>query len=66
MTQTHGRSESEGSDVEYTAVRTKHGTINVRVFYPKSGEDKKVKGERGALVYMHGGTCRGIHTAAHY
>ncbi|KAI0636918.1 Alpha/Beta hydrolase protein [Trametes polyzona] len=41
--------------VEFTAVRTKHGTIPVRVFYPKSGEAYKADGAAGALVYMHGG-----------
>ncbi|KAI0331114.1 hypothetical protein GY45DRAFT_1322820 [Cubamyces sp. BRFM 1775] len=42
-------------DVEFTAVRTKHGTISVRVFYPASGKQRKEKVEAGALVYMHGG-----------
>ncbi len=42
--------------VEFTAVRTKHGTIPIRVFYPESGKEKKPKGEAGAIVYMHGGT----------
>ncbi|KAI0748175.1 Alpha/Beta hydrolase protein [Daedaleopsis nitida] len=42
-------------EVEFTAVRTKHGTTYVRVFYPKSGEEQKKEGEAGALVYMHGG-----------
>ncbi|TFK92108.1 hypothetical protein K466DRAFT_481296 [Polyporus arcularius HHB13444] len=41
--------------VEFTAVRTKHGTIPIRVFYPESGKEKKPKGEAGAIVYMHGG-----------
>ncbi|OSC99103.1 hypothetical protein PYCCODRAFT_1438711 [Trametes coccinea BRFM310] len=41
--------------VEFTAVRTEHGTIPVRVFYPKSGEQHKSQGQAGALVYMHGG-----------
>jgi acetyl esterase/lipase len=42
-------------EVEFTAVRGPHGTIPVRVFYPKSGEEKRKKGEAGALVYFHGG-----------
>jgi acetyl esterase/lipase len=42
-------------DVEFTAVRGPHGTIPVRVFYPASGEERRKKGEAGALVYFHGG-----------
>lgn len=42
-------------DIEFTAIRGPHGTIPVRVFYPKSGEDKRKNGEAAALVYMHGG-----------
>ncbi|TIA16661.1 hypothetical protein D6C80_04384 [Aureobasidium pullulans] len=42
-------------EVEFTAVRGPHGTIPVRVLYPKSGEDKRKKGEAAALVYFHGG-----------
>ncbi|WVR08950.1 hypothetical protein IAU60_006009 [Kwoniella sp. DSM 27419] len=42
-------------DVEFTAVRGPHGTIPVRVFYPKSGEEKRKKGEAAALIYFHGG-----------
>jgi acetyl esterase/lipase len=42
-------------EVEFTAVRGPHGTIPVRVFYPKSGEEKKKNGEAGALIYFHGG-----------
>jgi acetyl esterase/lipase len=38
--------------VEFTAVRGPHGTIPVRVLYPKSG---KAEGENGAWVYFHGG-----------
>ncbi|MCJ1472720.1 Carboxylesterase [Lambiella insularis] len=41
--------------VEFTAIRGPHGTIPVRVFYPKSGEGKRSKGESGALLYFHGG-----------
>lgn len=42
-------------EVEFTALRGPHGTIPVRVFHPKSGEDRKKKGEAGALIYFHGG-----------
>lgn len=42
-------------EVEFTAVRGPHGTIPVRVLYPKSGEDKRKNGQAGALVYFHGG-----------
>ncbi|KAF2636627.1 hypothetical protein P280DRAFT_501185 [Massarina eburnea CBS 473.64] len=42
-------------EVEFTALRGPHGTIPVRVLYPKSGEDKRQKGEAGALIYFHGG-----------
>lgn len=42
-------------EVEFTAVRGPYGTIPVRVFYPKSGEEKRKKGEAGALIYFHGG-----------
>jgi acetyl esterase/lipase len=42
-------------EVEFTAVRGPHGTIPVRVLYPKSGEEKRKKGEAGALIYFHGG-----------
>lgn len=42
-------------EVEFTAVRGLHGTIPVRVFYPKSGEERRKKGEAAALVYFHGG-----------
>ncbi|CAN9155395.1 unnamed protein product [Alternaria alternata] len=38
--------------VEFTAVRGPHGTIPVRVLYPKS---EKAEGENGAWVYFHGG-----------
>ena len=41
--------------VEFTAVRGPHGAIPVRVFYPKSGAEKKRMGASGALVYFHGG-----------
>jgi len=43
------------SDVEFTAIRGPHGTIPVRVFYPKSGEAKKNERDAGALIYFHGG-----------
>jgi len=42
-------------EVEFTAIRGPHGTIPVRVLYPKSGEDKRKNGEAAALVYFHGG-----------
>jgi acetyl esterase/lipase len=42
-------------EVEFTAVRGPHGTIPVRVLYPKSGEEHRKKGEAGALIYFHGG-----------
>ncbi|KAF2813004.1 uncharacterized protein BDZ99DRAFT_496098 [Mytilinidion resinicola] len=42
-------------EVEFTAIRGPHGTIPVRVLYPKSGEEKRKKGEAAALVYFHGG-----------
>jgi acetyl esterase/lipase len=42
-------------DVEFTAIRGPHGTIPVRIFFPKSGESYRQKSEAGALVYMHGG-----------
>lgn len=41
--------------VEFTAIRGPHGTVPLRVFYPSSGEEKRRRGEAGALVYMHGG-----------
>jgi hypothetical protein len=42
-------------EVEFTAVRGPHGTIPMRVLLPKSGEEKRKKGEAGALIYFHGG-----------
>ncbi|KAJ9621907.1 hypothetical protein H2203_006787 [Taxawa tesnikishii (nom. ined.)] len=42
-------------DVEFTALRGPHGTIPVRVLYPKSGEDKRKNGQAAALIYFHGG-----------
>jgi hypothetical protein len=42
-------------EVEFTAVRGPHGTIPVRVLYPKSGADEKKNGHAGASVYFHGG-----------
>lgn len=41
--------------VEFTAIRGPHGTIHTRVFYPKSGEDKRKSGDAAALIYFHGG-----------
>jgi acetyl esterase/lipase len=42
--------------VEFTAVRGPHGSIPVRLFYPKSVVDGGKKNENvAALVYMHGG-----------
>jgi acetyl esterase/lipase len=41
-------------DVEFIALRVPHGTIPVRVLYPKSGEHKTMRGEAGALIYFHG------------
>jgi acetyl esterase/lipase len=41
--------------VEFTAIRGPHGTIPIRVFYPKSGEEKHKTGDAGALIYFHGG-----------
>jgi acetyl esterase/lipase len=46
--------------VEFTAVRGKHGTVPIRLFYPKNFEDSRRGMAKGdvkipALVYMHGG-----------
>ncbi|CZR52818.1 uncharacterized protein PAC_02695 [Phialocephala subalpina] len=41
--------------VEFTAIRGPHGTIPLRIFYPKSGEGRKRAGDAGALIYFHGG-----------
>jgi acetyl esterase/lipase len=41
--------------VEFTAIRGPHGTIPIRVFYPKSGEEKRKAGDAAALIYFHGG-----------
>lgn len=41
--------------VEFTAIRGPHGTIPIRVFYPKSGEEKRNARDAGALIYFHGG-----------
>lgn len=46
--------------VEFAGVRGKHGTVPVRLFYPRNFEDSRrgqVKGnvKVPALVYMHGG-----------
>ena len=43
------------NNVEFTAIRGPHGTIPIRVFYPKSGEGKRKAGDAAALVYFHGG-----------
>ena len=40
--------------VEFTAVRGPHGTIPIRLFYPKAVVDG-IKHDVAALVYMHGG-----------
>ncbi|KAK3491571.1 Alpha/Beta hydrolase protein [Neurospora crassa] len=42
-------------DVEFTAIRGPHGTIPVRILYPTSGKDNRIKGKAGALIYFHGG-----------
>jgi acetyl esterase/lipase len=42
-------------EVEFTALRGPHGTIPIRVLYWKSGEDKRKRGQAGALIYFHGG-----------
>jgi acetyl esterase/lipase len=41
--------------VEFPAIRGPHGTIPIRVLYPSSGEDRRAKGEAGALIDFHGG-----------
>ncbi|GAD92398.1 hypothetical protein SMAC_07896 [Paecilomyces variotii No. 5] len=41
--------------VEFITLRGPYGTIPVRAFYPKSGEDKTNAGDAAALVYFHGG-----------
>src|ERR1700750_2475646 len=41
--------------VEFTAIRSRHGTIPIRILYPTSGKAKKDKDEAGALIYFHGG-----------
>jgi hypothetical protein len=43
------------NNVEFTAIRGPHGTIPIRVFYPKSGEEKRKAGDAAALIYFHGG-----------
>jgi acetyl esterase/lipase len=42
-------------DVEFTAICGPHGTVPIRVFYPKTGEQMRERGEAGALIYFHGG-----------
>ncbi|KAF1362587.1 alpha/beta-hydrolase [Lizonia empirigonia] len=49
-----GKQHAIGS-VEFTSIRGPHGTIPVRVLYPKSGASHRQNGEAGALVYFHGG-----------
>ncbi|TDZ28353.1 Carboxylesterase NlhH [Colletotrichum trifolii] len=41
--------------VEFNAVRGPHGTIPVRILYPRSGRQARDRGHSPALVYMHGG-----------
>lgn len=46
--------------VEFAGVRGKHGTVPIRLFYPKNFEDGRRGAAKGdvkmpALVYMHGG-----------
>jgi acetyl esterase/lipase len=41
--------------VEFTSIRGPHGTIPIRVFYPKSGEERRKYGDASALIYFHGG-----------
>lgn len=41
--------------VEFSAIRGPHGTIPIRVLYPKSGEERRKYGDAGALIYFHGG-----------
>lgn len=40
---------------EFTAIRGPHGTIPIRVFYPRSGEKQKQTRDAAALIYFHGG-----------
>lgn len=42
------------SKLEYTAVRGPHGSIPIRLFYPKSVVDGNKK-DAAALIYFHGG-----------
>jgi len=42
-------------DIEFTAIRGPHGTIPIRVFFPKSGESARKDSSAGALIYFHGG-----------
>jgi acetyl esterase/lipase len=41
--------------VEFTAIGGPHGTIPIRVFYPKTGEEKRKAGHAAAITYFHGG-----------
>lgn len=42
--------------IEHTAIRGPHGTIPLRLFYPRaSTEQKNGSRELAALVYFHGG-----------
>ncbi|TVY87089.1 hypothetical protein LAWI1_G007137 [Lachnellula willkommii] len=40
---------------QITAFRGPHGTIPIRVLYPKPGEEKRKSGDAGGLIYFHGG-----------
>lgn len=42
------------SEVEFTAIRGPHGTIPMRVFYPRAAPKQK-DGNSAALIYFHGG-----------
>ncbi|KAE9405707.1 hypothetical protein BT96DRAFT_915913 [Gymnopus androsaceus JB14] len=42
-------------EVECAGFRGPHGTIPVRILYPKSGEDKRKDGSAACLIYFHGG-----------
>lgn len=41
-------------EIEFTAIRGPHGTIPIRVFYPKAAPRKR-GGNSAALIYFHGG-----------
>jgi acetyl esterase/lipase len=42
------------AELQFTAIRGRHGTIPIRVLNPYSAMYRK-RGENGALVYFHGG-----------